>query len=48
MEIGASIGAFFGPVEGLTPTSLMLAADKAMYEAKRTGRNNHRITPSVV
>lgn len=46
MEIGASIGAFFGSVEGLTPTSLMLAADKAMYEAKRSGRNNYRITPS--
>ncbi|OJX11374.1 MAG: hypothetical protein BGO77_06760 [Caedibacter sp. 37-49] len=46
MEIGASIGAFFGPVEEFTPTSLMLAADKAMYEAKRAGRNNYRITTS--
>ena len=42
MEIGASIGIFYGPAHNLTPTSLMLAADKAMYEAKHAGRNNYR------
>lgn len=42
MEVGASIGAYYGSTQGLTPTSLMLAVDKAMYEAKRSGRNNYR------
>lgn len=42
MEIGASIGAFYGVPDNLTPTSLLLAADNAMYEAKRAGRNNYR------
>src|SRR5690606_22838608 len=35
MQIDASIGVFYGLPDNLTPTSLMLAADNAMYEAKR-------------
>lgn len=42
MKVSASIGAYYGSTQGLTPTSLMLAVDKAMYEAKRSGPNNYR------
>ncbi|AIL12391.1 hypothetical protein IM40_00825 [Candidatus Paracaedimonas acanthamoebae] len=42
IEIGASIGIVYGLPHGLTPASLLVAADKAMYEAKRAGRNNYR------
>ena len=39
LNISASVGMAFYPDDGLNGASLMRQADKAMYEAKRNGRN---------
>ena len=38
-HISASIGVALWPRDGRTPTELVHHADRAMYEAKRLGRN---------
>lgn len=40
--IGASIGVAFCPVDAAEPDLLLALADKAMYDAKRNGKNNVR------
>jgi diguanylate cyclase (GGDEF)-like protein/PAS domain S-box-containing protein len=42
-NIGASIGIAFFPDHGRTPEQLLLAADQAMYAAKRAGKNSLRL-----
>lgn len=42
-HIGASIGAALFPAHGVSGDALIQAADDAMYEAKRAGRNNVRL-----
>jgi diguanylate cyclase (GGDEF)-like protein len=42
ISIGVSIGIAVFPDDGLDPDALLEAADAAMYEAKRTGRNEIR------
>jgi diguanylate cyclase (GGDEF)-like protein len=39
LNVTASIGVATMPADGADPTSLMAAADAAMYEAKRNGKN---------
>jgi diguanylate cyclase (GGDEF)-like protein/PAS domain S-box-containing protein len=39
LAVGASIGVALAPEHGQTPRELFEAADKAMYEAKRSGKN---------
>ena len=41
MRLSASIGVALYPEHGLTPDSLISAADNAMHEAKRRGRNGY-------
>ena len=41
VRLSASIGVALYPEHGLTPDSLISAADNAMHEAKRRGRNGH-------
>ena len=41
VRLSASIGVALYPDHGLTPDSLISAADNAMHEAKRRGRNGH-------
>jgi diguanylate cyclase (GGDEF)-like protein len=44
----ASIGIAFHPDDGESADKLMLSADSAMYEAKRSGRSTHRFyTPDL-
>lgn len=42
-SVGASIGAAIAPVHGRTHDELVHAADHAMYEAKRSGKNQFRL-----
>ncbi len=44
-QLHASMG-FAGMREGMDATQLMIAADKAMYQAKETGRNHIVISPA--
>ncbi|NDU89401.1 MAG: diguanylate cyclase [Ferrovum sp.] len=37
-RLGASVGAALFPLHGRTPNELLLAADRAMYQAKRSGK----------
>ena len=41
VEVGASIGIAIGPSDGANATSLIKAADLAMYRAKDQGRNRY-------
>jgi diguanylate cyclase (GGDEF)-like protein len=41
-EIGASVGIALYPANGEDPDQLLVAADRAMYAAKRQGRNKWR------
>lgn len=43
VSVTASIGASIFPLHGDNAETLMELADKAMYEAKRAGKNNYRI-----
>jgi diguanylate cyclase (GGDEF)-like protein len=38
VQIGASVGISFYPSHGITPTKLISAADRALYQAKENGR----------
>ncbi len=38
VQIGASVGISFYPSHGITPTKLVNAADRALYQAKNNGR----------
>jgi len=38
-EVTASLGVATFPEDGLTPLALIEAADQALYQAKRAGRN---------
>lgn len=42
-HLGISIGVALGPRHGNTPDDLLHAADKAMYEAKQTGRQRYHL-----
>jgi diguanylate cyclase (GGDEF)-like protein len=46
VQIGASIGVARYPHSGLTRFELMAAADAAMYEAKRAGKNRYAMAQS--
>ena len=39
--IGASVGIAIYPDHGKDPKELLVRADEAMYEAKRTGKGRH-------
>ena len=43
VSVGVSIGAAIGMEDGATPTTLMRAADLALYRAKSDGRNTVRV-----
>lgn len=45
VPLGASIGMAFSPDHGLDAQSLLVAADHAMYAAKRAGKNTYRCAP---
>jgi diguanylate cyclase (GGDEF)-like protein len=42
LHIGCSIGISIFPANGIEPQTLINQADKAMYQAKRAGRNTYR------
>ncbi|AXS41743.1 diguanylate cyclase [Breoghania sp. L-A4] len=48
VEISASIGIAIAPEDGRTPGALLLAADKAMYEAKYSDGGCYRLAGAVV
>jgi diguanylate cyclase (GGDEF)-like protein/PAS domain S-box-containing protein len=49
VQVGASLGIATHPIHGLTPTALIENADKAMYAAKRAGKNTYRFfDPAMV
>jgi diguanylate cyclase (GGDEF)-like protein len=39
VQVAASLGVAIYPGDGTDPQTLLLHADQAMYEAKRSGRN---------
>jgi diguanylate cyclase (GGDEF)-like protein len=41
LQIGASIGMSFYPIQNRDPCRLIHCADIAMYQAKRQGRNRY-------
>lgn len=41
LKVGVSIGCAFAPADGVTPDMLIAHSDKALYEAKRTGRGQY-------
>lgn len=43
VSVTASVGISIYPAHGAEAESLMKSADKALYEAKRSGKNNYRI-----
>lgn len=43
MPVGMSIGVAFCPLHTTTADTLLQLADEAMYQAKRTGKNDYRI-----
>lgn len=45
VQVGASIGISFYPEDGTSCASLMLAADEAMYNVKRSGKNAFAFAP---
>ncbi len=45
-QIGASIGIARYPLNGHTRTTVIAAADAAMYVAKKSGKNRHSIAPT--
>lgn len=47
LPVGASIGMAFSPDHGLDAQSLLVAADHAMYAAKRAGKNTYRCAPEL-
>tara|TARA_B100001059_G_C17832481_1_gene585631 strand:- start:489 stop:2570 length:2082 start_codon:yes stop_codon:yes gene_type:complete len=46
IDLSASVGIAFYPIHGISYTELLSSADKAMYQAKNTGRNNYIIYSS--
>jgi diguanylate cyclase (GGDEF)-like protein len=44
IEVTISLGISVFPADGMTPDTLMRAADHAMYEAKRAGRNRYALS----
>lgn len=47
-RVQASVGIAYAPQHGTTLNHLMLAADKAMYEVKETGKNGYRVAASAL
>ena len=47
-EIGVSIGAAIAPTNGRTAAQILNAADRAMYQAKKRGRNRYEIHPQQI
>jgi diguanylate cyclase (GGDEF)-like protein len=47
-EIGVSIGAAIAPTNGRTAAQILDAADRAMYRAKKRGRNCYEIHPQQI
>jgi diguanylate cyclase (GGDEF)-like protein/PAS domain S-box-containing protein len=43
LEVSTSIGIAFSGEDGVEPTALLAKADKALYQAKRDGRNRFRL-----
>jgi diguanylate cyclase (GGDEF)-like protein len=39
LSVGVSIGVAIYRIDGFTPKKLMIAADSAMYHAKKSGKN---------
>jgi diguanylate cyclase (GGDEF)-like protein/hemerythrin-like metal-binding protein len=48
VRVGVSVGIALFPHHGLTGDALIAAADAALYEAKRNGRNRHRVASAPV
>jgi diguanylate cyclase (GGDEF)-like protein len=44
IRVGASIGISLFPENSTDPDQMLRQADKAMYEAKNTGKNNYRFS----
>ena len=42
MQIGATVGLAFAPMDASDASALLSASDQAMYEAKRAGKNTFR------
>lgn len=47
-EIGVSIGVAIAPTNGRTAAQILSAADRAMYQAKKRGRNCYEIHPQQI
>ena len=48
LEVGASAGVSLFPEHGMEPEALLRAADAALYEAKRDGKNRTRVASGLV